>query len=129
MRVIVKRLQKPRIFRSYELARLCVRPELHIPSQLAPILPPTTFLPEFPRVRVSTHLILIILMHIDTALLRLPPPLRHRIINISLVYNLGNQLRAIVDQGGVWSGYFSGVDSVCGAVFDEKGQKSEDGAD
>ena len=68
-------------------------------------------------------------MHIDTALLRLPPSFRHRVIGISLVYFLRNELFAVVDQRRVWSGYFCRVDSVCGAVFDEEGEEGEDGAD
>ena len=55
-----------------------------------------------------THLVLIILMHIDTALLRLPPSFRHRVIGISLVYYLRNELFAVIDQGEFGAGISAG---------------------
>lgn len=68
-------------------------------------------------------------MQIHTTLLRLPPPLRHRIVHISLMYYLRNQLGSIVNERGIGRGNLGTVDSVCGAIFDEEGEEREDGAD
>lgn len=45
-----------------------------------------------------TNLILVVLMQIDTTPLRLPPKLRHALIDVGLVYNLGDILGHIIDQ-------------------------------
>ena len=78
---------------------------------------------------VYTHLILVILMQIHATFLTLPPPFRHRIIHISLMYDFRNQLRAIVNEWGIRRWNLGGVDGVCGAVFDKEGEEGVDGAD
>jgi len=45
----------------------------------------------------ATDLVLVILVHVDTGLLRLPPFGRYALINVRLMYYLGNQLRPGVD--------------------------------
>ena len=68
-------------------------------------------------------------MQIHAALLRFPPSLRHSVIDISLVNNLGDELRPVVDSGRIRGRYLGTVNGVGGAVFDKESEESEDGAD
>ena len=77
---------------------------------------------------MQTHLVLIILMQIHTALLSLPPSLRHGVVDVGLVNDLGDELRPVVDAWGIWGRDVGAVDGVGGAVFDEEGEEGEDGA-
>lgn len=76
-----------------------------------------------------SYLVLIILMQVDTTLLRLPPMFGHTLIYICLVYYLRYQLWHVVDQGRVGSGNLGAVDGICRAIFYEESEKSEDAVD
>lgn len=68
-------------------------------------------------------------MQIHATPLGLSPPLGHRIIHIGLVYDLRYKLRSLLDERGIGRWYFGRVDRVGCAIFDEEGEKGEDGAD
>ena len=76
--------------------------------------------------RRHTHLVLIVLMQVHAAFLRFPPPFWHGIIHIGLVYYLGNQLWAVINQRGIRRRYLCRVDRVCRAIFDQKGEEGVD---
>lgn len=65
-------------------------------------------------------------MQIDTALLGLPPMFWHALIDICLVYYLGNVLGHIVNQRRVRSWNLGAMDCVCGAIFDKEGKEVGD---
>lgn len=67
-------------------------------------------------------------MQIDTALLRFTPMLRHAVIGIRLVYQLGDELGPVVDEGGIGRGDLGAMDGVGGGIFDKEGEQGEDGA-
>lgn len=77
----------------------------------------------------DTHLVLIILMQIQAALLRLPPSLGHGFIDVGLVDDLGYELRPVVNAGRIRGRDLCAVNGVGGAIFEEKGEESEDGTD
>ena len=88
-------------------------------------------LPSFPTLKsvfahMQAHLVFIILVQFHAALLRLPPSQGHRVVDIGLVNNLGYELRAVVNSWRVRGRDLSTMNGVGGAVFDEKGEKSED---
>lgn len=77
----------------------------------------------------DTHLVLVILMQIQAALLRLPPSLGHGVIDVGLVDDLGYELGPVVNAGRIRGRNLCAVNGVGGAVFEEKGEESEDGTD
>ena len=90
---------------------------------------PVSHLSETSLCGGETHLVLIVLMQIHTALLRLPPSLRHRVVNIGLVNDLGYELRQVINPWRSRGRDLGTVNGVGGAVLDQKGQESEDGTD
>ena len=78
---------------------------------------------------MQTHLVLVILMQIHTALLCLPPSLGHGVVDIGLMNDLGDELRPVVYSWRIRWRNLGTVNGVGGAVFDEQSEKSEDGAD
>ena len=78
---------------------------------------------------MEAHLVLIILMQIHAALLCLPPSYGHRVIHIGLVNDLRYELGPVIDSWRIRGRDLCTVDGVGGAVFDEKGQESENGTD
>lgn len=68
-------------------------------------------------------------MQIHTAFLRLPPSLGHSVVDIGLVNDLGYELGPVVNSWRIRRRDLGTVNGVGGAVFDEKGEESEDGAD
>lgn len=54
--------------------------------------------------------------------------LRDAVVDIGLVYYLGNQPREVIDQGGLGGRNFGTVDGICGAILDQEGEKGEDAA-
>ena len=68
-------------------------------------------------------------MYVYTAPLCLPPLLGHGVIDIGLVYDFGDQLWAVLDERGIGSRYFGGMNSVGGAIFNEEGEEGEDGTE
>ena len=123
--VVVEGVQEPGVLGSDELARLGIGPQLE--SSRTNQLPPPTHPSLFPH--MQTHLVLVILMQIHTALLCLPPSLRHGVVDVGLVNDLGDELRPVVDAWGVRGRDVGAVDGVGGAVFDEEGEEGEYGAD
>lgn len=77
----------------------------------------------------ETHLVLVVLMQIHTARLRLPPSLRHRVVDIGLVNDLGYELGQIINPWRSRGRDLGTVNGVGGAVLDQQGQESEDGTD
>ena len=77
---------------------------------------------------MQTDLVLIILVQIDTALLRFSPSLGYGIIDIGLVNYLGDELRPVVNAWRIRGRDLGTVNGVGRAVFDEKRQQGEDGA-
>ena len=47
-------------------------------------------------------------------------------IDVRLVYNLGYELRQAVNQWRIGGRYLCAVNGVCGAVFDQQREESED---
>lgn len=68
-------------------------------------------------------------MQIHAALLRLPPSLRHRVVDIGLVDDFGYELGPFVNAWRIRGRDLGAVNGVGGAVFDEESKESEDGAD
>lgn len=88
--VAIEGVQEPRVLGGNELARLFVCPELE------------GGLERDGRVGVrSAYNIFIVGVQVDTALLRLNPDLGNGLILVGLVNDLGDYLRALLDQAGV----------------------------
>jgi len=68
-------------------------------------------------------------VQVHTTLLSFPPPFRHGVVHISLVYDLWYELRPLVDKWGVGRWDLSRVDGVGSAIFDQEGEECKDGAD
>ena len=75
------------------------------------------------------YLVLVVLVEVDTTFLSLPPVLRHTVVYIGLVNDFRYELGTTVDQWRIGGRYFGRVYGVCRAIFDEKGEECEDGAD
>lgn len=97
------------------------------------IFPPSASIDLFRRLiltaHMSTDLVFVIRVQLDTRHLRFPPVLGHAVVDVGLMYDFGDQLRHSVDQRGVRSGDFGAVDGVGGAIFNEEGEEGEDAAD
>ena len=78
---------------------------------------------------VRTHIVFIVLMQVDAALLGLPPSLGYIFVDVGLVDDLGYELGAVVDAWGIRGRDVGTMNGVGGAVFDEKSQESKDGTD
>ena len=78
---------------------------------------------------MSTDLVFVIRVQLDTRHLRFPPVLGHAVVDVGLMYDFGNQLRHSVDQRGIRRRDFGAVDGVGGAIFNEEGEEGEDAAD
>lgn len=88
--VAIEGVQEPRVLGGNEVARLFVCPELG------------SGLERDERVWVrSAYNIFIVRVQVDTALLRLDPDLGNGLILVGLVNDLGDYLRALLDQTGV----------------------------
>lgn len=76
-------------------------------------------------------------MQINATPLRFPPMLWHALVDVRLVYNLGDVLGHVVDQRRIRGRDLGTVDCICGAGFDEEGEQGkylvdevdDDGAD
>lgn len=68
-------------------------------------------------------------MQIHTALLCFPPFLRHIVVDVGLVNDLGYELGPVINAWGIRGRNLGTVNGVGGTVFDEEGEESEDGAD
>lgn len=77
----------------------------------------------------ATDLVLVILMQIHAGLLRLAPDFGDALVDVRLMYDLGDQLRPCLDEGRIRGGDFGMLDDVLGAIFDQKGQEGEAGVD
>ena len=117
--VVVEGVQKPGVLGSDQLPRFGISP--HLGGRTCQLS--TVFHKGFLGTK-STNLVFIVFVQIHTTSLRFPPYFRHTLIHIGLVYYLGNDLGHFVDQRRIWGRYLSAVDCVCGAIFDEKGEKS-----
>lgn len=90
-------------------------------------LPSSTLKPVLAQ--MQTHLVLIILMQVHAALLGLPPSLGHSVVDIGLVNDLRYELRPVVDSWRIRGRDLGTVNGVGRAIFDEKSEEGEDGAD
>lgn len=77
---------------------------------------------------METHLVLIILVQIDAALLRFSPSLGYSVIDIGLVDDFGYELGPLVNAWRIRGRYLGTVYGVGRAVFDEQSKEGEDGA-
>lgn len=68
-------------------------------------------------------------MEIQTALLPCLPSLRNALIDVGLMYNLGNKLFPPVDQLRRRSGNLCTRDGICGAIFKEESNEGAAGVD
>ena len=68
-------------------------------------------------------------MQPETALLRLLPHLRYRLVDVCLVNDLGNDLLAVVDQGRVGRRQFCLVDGELGTFIPEEAYKGPEEKD
>ncbi len=66
-------------------------------------------------------------MQINTALLPLLPLRWNGRIDICLMYDLGDQLRAILDQVAPRRGDLCSVNRICGASLEEQGDQGAEG--
>lgn len=76
----------------------------------------------------GTHLVLIVLVQIDAALLRFSPSLGYGIIDIGLVNDFGYELGPLVNARRIRGRDLGTVNGIGGAVFDEQSKEGEDGA-
>lgn len=77
---------------------------------------------------METHLVLIIFMQIDAALLGFSPSLGYSIINVGLVNDFRYELGPFVNAWRIRGWDLGTMNGVGSAVFDEQSKESEDGA-
>jgi hypothetical protein len=75
---------------------------------------------------LATYLVLVIGMQVQTRLLGALPVVGYALVDIGLVYDLGDQLRAFADGVGVWRRQFGARDGIFVAVDDEQAEESPD---
>lgn len=78
--------------------------------------------------RMETHLVLIVLVQVNAALLRFSPSLGYSVIDIGLVDDFGYELGPLVNAWRVRGRDLGTVNGVGRAVFDEQSKEGEDGA-
>jgi hypothetical protein len=77
---------------------------------------------------MKTHLVLIVLVQVDAALLRFSPPLWYSVIDIGLVNDFGDELGPLVNAWRIRGRDLGAVNGVGRAVLDEQSKEGEDGA-
>ena len=77
---------------------------------------------------METHLVLIILVQIDAALLGFSPSLGYSIIDIGLVNDFRYELGPLVNAWRIRGRDLGTMNGVGRAVFDEQSKEGEDGA-
>lgn len=77
---------------------------------------------------METHLVLIIFVQIDAALLGFSPSLGYSIIDIGLVNDFRYELGPFVNAGRIRGRNLGTMNGVGRAVFDEQSKEGEDGA-
>jgi hypothetical protein len=75
-------------------------------------------------IQKMSHLVLVVWVQVQTALLRSLPVLRYALVDICLVDDLGDQLRSVVDCARVWRWEFAAEDSIFTACGDKQTKKS-----
>ena len=68
-------------------------------------------------------------MKVDARLLPGLPLHRYTLIDIRLMYDLGNQLRLIINEIAARRRDFRSRDGICGAVFEEEGDERAEGVE
>jgi hypothetical protein len=74
----------------------------------------------------GAHLVLVVRVQVDAALLRGLPVLGHALVDVRLVDDLGDQLRPLADGARVWRRQLGAQDGILLAVHDEKLQQGPD---
>jgi hypothetical protein len=75
----------------------------------------------------NTDLIFIVIVQVYTRLLARLPFRWDCGVDVGLMYDLGYQLRSIVDEIRSWRRNLWAVDGICSAVFEEKGYERAEG--